>query len=404
VRWWVLALLAACYSPRAIDAHCARCQDITTCPNGEPCVDGFCQQTPGQCANEHDSGIDSPKVIDAPPGCFGVDAPPFRTMCIPVEVVVPETVTLTTVITTGGVVNSCTYVDKSDPARELCVIAADNIDVMTDYKAVGSRPLVLLARKTLTIAQSGILELAGHASDAPASPITPAGANETSCTGDAGGPANGPLGAGGGAGGSFATRGGAGGANGSGIATTGDAPIMNPPLRGGCRGGDGGNNTTSGGGFGGNSGGAIYLLATMMTIDGQINASGGGGRGVAIPGAGGGGGGSGGMILMWSAAPIALGTSARVFAIGGGGGLGGSTQSGQIGDDPGGPTDPATATPTTLGPSAGGGGTVDADGNPGVQGTTTSGPNGGGGGGGGVGFIRAMPPMQPSEKIAPPPG
>jgi hypothetical protein len=403
VRCWLLAALTACYSPRPLDSHCARCNPDVACLNGESCIDGRCQTATGVCDGELDGGIDGDPNVDART-CFGVEAVPFHEMCIPMGQDLAPMVTLPSMIQTGGVSADCTYVDQADPGRmkpALCVIAADRITIDNTVRVIGTRPLVLLARTSLSITATGILDVAGHAADN----TSPAGANEPACSQLAGGPVVGSSGAGGGPGGTFRSQGGAGGPNGGGVVVSAPAVSGGPLLlRGGCRGGNGGVNGTANGGISGHSGGVVYLLSPSFDIAGTINASGGAGRGSAASGAGGAGGGSGGMILLWSTKAITLASTAQIFAVGGGGGSGGPNGgTGAAGDDPDGPTSPATSTPVGGGPGAGGSGSLGAPGNAGTGGIVASGPNGGGGGGGGVGYIGVTPQAQPSSQFAPPP-
>ena len=153
---------------------------------------------------------------------------------------------------------------------DVCVVAGTDVNI-NSVRAVGARPLAIIASGTITI--NDILDVSSS-SGKPG-----AGANAASCTSADGSASNG--GAGGGAGGSF---GGAGGDAGDGLGATGGAAaaaITPPAVRGGCPGGSGGKGTGVIG-PGGDGGGAVYLIARgqiQIASGAHITASGAGGAG-----------------------------------------------------------------------------------------------------------------------------
>jgi hypothetical protein len=258
-------------------------------------------------------------------------------------------------------------------------------------QAVGSRPLVVFASDTITIATQ--LDVASRATRSGA------GAPSTLCNPPTA--ATGGQTGGGGAGGTFGTQGGDGGAGSSGGAsgTPGRASMRDSQLptvlRAGCTGGVGGS-TANAGGMPGAGGGAVYLVAkNRITINGFINASGAPGLG-GNPVAGGGGGGSGGMIVLY--APTITGNGGVLVANGGGAGGGGGTSNvGGTGSEP----SPQMPAMIASGGTGGAGGGVGGNGFAGTTNATTgangspTAATGGGGGGGGAGFIRAN--VMPSQ-------
>lgn len=272
----------------------------------------------------------------------------------------------------------------------LCVLAGTSVTYTNalPFRAVGTRPLVIVAATTLTI------ETYLTVSSLDAS--TGAGASTASCmdrngAGDVGG-------GGGGAGGSFGGRGGNGGtgdtdmtAGFDGDATGGVAVAAAAPtaIRAGCWGSNGGSGGSGQIGIGGWGGGAIYLIAGQsITLNASIYAVGQGGSGGAFQ-AGGGGGGSGGLIGLDAPTVVVMN---RLNANGGSGGEAGGPGSarGQAGT--------AAASDNTR--TAGGAGiTTGGDGGAGSgidpvsmqiidDGVTGGGSgDGGGGGGGGAGYV-----------------
>lgn len=258
-----------------------------------------------------------------------------------------------------------------DPGiSKFCVIAGTSvqIDAGRTLGASGPRPLVVLSTAQLGI--DGVLDVASHINTPQHSGP---GADSPLChTGT-------PAGTyGGGWGGSFGTKGGNGGAANGAIAGTTLVPTT---LQGGCKGSDGAGNP----GKLGHGGGAVYLIATSISVNGTITASGESGASTPNNSAGGGGGGSGGMIVF-DTPMLSIAPTAQIFANGGGGGEGTGGNTGKDGID-------------ALGPGAGGvggsGGSTGGDGGAGGFGTTggnngTAGDatdQGGGGGGGGAGVI-----------------
>jgi len=209
-----------------------------------------------------------------------------------------------------------------------------------------------------------------------------------------------PESSGGGSGGSFGGSGGNGQkADSNKTPKAGPAATSFPPvLRAGCPGSAGSLPVpATDSGKPGDGGGAVSVIAAVVHLDGQINASGAAGIAGAASKVGGGGGGSGGMIVIDSPS-IMPGTSFALFANGGGGGQGGAGPGGQNagagknGSESTGPATPAAGgnNLSTAGGIGGSGsaGTGSKDGVPGGTGNLP-GNAGGGGGGGGAGFIRA---------------
>jgi len=276
-----------------------------------------------------------------------------------------------------------------------CFVVATDITVNATT-VVGSRPLVLFATGSITVADN--LDVSSHQASGT---VTGPGANPSACGTYSTAPGVASTdGSGGGAGGTFRTQGGNGG-TGNGSGANGGLPIainsVPTVLRGGCpgqRGADGVSGGGNNGGLGGNGGGALYLVAgdTITITSGKtINASGGGGTALANPDsghyAGGGGGGSGGMIVLFANTFAVSG--AQLMTNGGGGSAGADDNS--IG---GSGNDPSTTSPTQGG-SGGSGSGAGGSGGRGF-GSTTAVANGGtgnssneagGGGGGGGGYI-----------------
>ncbi|HET9626871.1 MAG TPA: hypothetical protein VFP84_36175 [Kofleriaceae bacterium] len=287
----------------------------------------------------------------------------------------------------------------NDQKANYCVIAGNAVILAStqSIRGYGSKPLVLLATRNMDI--EGTVDVSSNRNPDPII-ARGAGANPAVCTGGVA-----PTGSGGGFGGSFGGKGGAGETvigGGGGIGGTPADPLTSLPavLRGGCSGSAGGN---TGGGAAGIGGGAVALVASQISLNGKVNASGGGGKGGAANQVGGGGGGAGGMIIL-DADPTKIGGTGLVFANGGGGGQGGSPGGGHDGDDGGESAAPATA--ATGG--AGTGGKDGGSGGTGSFGTSLVGrigsgsqnQGGGGGGGGGAGFVHA-PTLNPAN-VAPP--
>jgi hypothetical protein len=317
--------------------------------------------------------IDVPDELPLCQGKYGRDSAGLVRLCLPEQP--PATWLEASPINTGTQNPSCTFV-INQAGKDLCVIAARNITITATIRAIGGRPLVLIAQDTLRVEPGATVNLVGGA-----------GSDEKACPGNIGGATN-MGGGGGGAGGGYATRGASGGNGGVGAGGTSAGPEAVPTtLRGGCNGGTGGEGAASQtGGNAGISGGAVYLIAgTLLEVQGTINASGEGGHGGG-PLAGGGGGGSGGYIGL--DAPTIQLVNARLVANGGGGGAGGGSAST---GNPGQTADPAGVVPypSPGGTGTGGGGDGGRGGNRNQvsQGGNNS-ASGGGGGGGGTGHIR----------------
>jgi hypothetical protein len=430
-KWLGLAVLVAlasgCYSkseafPCTTDDQCGpagRCElsfgnvcsfPNANCPSGRAfgtLGGGQSDQCVGDSQQQHDGGVDVP--IDSPP----IDSPPIDALvCYGTGIV---KVCFASAPTDPQTFSDQTL-DTDDPAmcataatggNGYCVVVATTIMVNGTLRAAGSKPLVLIASDSLTIAGGGLIDASSRRSRAVGAPEKGAGAdaNTTICV--AGTPASNR---GGGAGGSFTGAGGTGGNGSAANAGTPGTPATPPitALRGGCPGQDGQNTA----GSGGHGGGAVYLIAgTRIDIGGNgINVGGeaGGGGTQGPSGGGGGGGGAGGMIGL-DAPTVMLTGSASVVANGAGGGEGGSggnTTSGENGTD-------AITTGAARGGNQntgsggdGGNGSAGAAAGPGMPGTngTPAGGNngGGGGGGGGAGIIIAPAGTNFGTKASPP--
>ncbi|HEY0988196.1 MAG TPA: hypothetical protein VGD80_14125 [Kofleriaceae bacterium] len=373
---WICMALSACFRP-SYD-HTA-CGPGGTCPEGFTCRNQFCESGNPPDDASIDASVDASAVLDAPP-----DAPPdaavcfgsFVNVCLQVAPSAPVVITSPTTIDTS-ISSMCMPVASGTDA---CVLAGTTISITATLRAIGPRPLVLLASESITIGASGSVDVASHRG---AVPETGAAADFTGC------PAGTAPGLrAGGAGGSFTGAGGTGG-----MSVTGGnggvpgTPIVGPVtgLRGGCSGQDGDGSMHGNRGHGG---GAVLLIA-VGAIDhaGVIIAAGEGGTGASANASGAGGGGAGGMIVL--DAP-AISGSGLILANGGGGGEGaGNTTPGENGADPTG-TGPALGGdgPTGNG-GRGGNGSAGAAGGPGSNGVDGTSQGGGGGGGGGAGVIRA---------------
>lgn len=279
-----------------------------------------------------------------------------------------------------------------------CVVAADVMVLDAAVTAIGARPLVLVARTSLTVHHR--IDVGSHRATA----VIGAGADPESCAVGV------PAGPGaGGAGGSFAAAGGAGGASGAGATGGQPANAIDQTslvtLRGGCPGAPGGSGA---GGAGGHGGGAVGLVAGVrIDIAGPgIIATGESGAGGSSGSAGGGGGGAGGSIFL--DAPTITG-NAPLLASGGGGAEGASqSNAGAPGREPTG----ADAAEGGRGNSAAGGDggrgsspeltCAGESGSAGAANTSSSGAGGGGGGGGGGGRIEATNTIDLTGPASPP--
>ncbi len=341
---------------------------------------------PPQLRDGGGSNVDRDAAGDGPPAdaqqCFG--SGPF-TVCLATLPIAPATLPAT--LDTGTSVECANSQPPGwAPAQPAaCFVIGTDVTIggSGTIAVTGSRPLVVIATGTLTIA--GTLDAAtrnvtnpktGPASAAgPCNPFTqvPGG--------------NVPGAAGGGAGGSFVDEGGHGGSSG---ANAGGAPgvaLAAPTtLRGGCAGQPGSKPTFNDTVDPGPGGGAVYLVAgTAIAFEptGLIDVSGAAGVTGGV-GTGGSGGGSGGMLVLY--APVIGATGGALMANGGGGtSAGDSADPGMSGHDP---SESAPTTPAL-------GALYLVDGGNGAAATTaatsaTASPGvSGGGGGGGIGYIRA---------------
>jgi hypothetical protein len=275
---------------------------------------------------------------------------------------------------------------------EVCALVHASIEIAAaaTLRAVGKRPLVLAAARSISVL--GTIDVSSVLGK-PAG----AGADPQRCTSPIV-----PGGGAGGAGGSFGGTGGTGGASGAGNA---GAPAPPPvatvtEIRGGCAGGRGGASSLQQ--IPGTGGGAVYLAAKeQIVVDGRINASGAGGAGgttAMLSGTGGAGGGAGGLIGLDAPAITGGGT---LFANGGGagGGAGPFNQATAGGESP----DAKSAGLGGTGSARGGDGSVGMSpaGARGSDGGGTGGGGGGGGGGAGVIYVRGT--LSVSGAISPPP-
>jgi hypothetical protein len=278
---------------------------------------------------------------------------------------------------------------KTTGQPDSCVIVAESIQVPATTTVTGSRPLVLVATGTITIA--GALDLSSRQGIVELGPA----ANWGLCPAPT--PPGGAAAGGGGPGGSFQFAGGNGGNGNAGTGSTASPEVTAPNiLRGGCSG-------TKGAGLlvgeAGASGGVAYLVAAVsIQVTGSINASGAGADAGGVL-AGGSGGGSGGMIVLWAPA---IDASGRIVANGGGGSAGGDNNTvGDAGNDP----DPSTPNVQPDGGNPGGRGGGGGKGYAAPAAATSGGignslEEAGGGGGGGGGFIRSNQPL--TGVISPP--
>lgn len=287
----------------------------------------------------------------------------------------------------------------------VCLIAAQSIEVGGTLRVRGSRPLVLWSASTISIRKSSVLDIRSVDGLGP-------GANDDDCplTDGTFDQSTDTLVGTGGCGGPFGSAGGNAGDGNAVNEVTVSVDCSNQTLtldrvRGGCAGGSGGLVAGFNMPNGGSAAGGVYLMAaTSITVAGMIDARGTpgtGGPGVTEAFAGGGGGGSGGLIGL--DAPKVVLDDAVLNALGGGGasgaGLSGGVKFGIPGEDS--TLDPptnATSTASIVGLNFGGasgmaGGNVESDQT-----------GGGGGGGGGAGYIVVLSAdvQLGSAQIAPP--
>lgn len=279
-----------------------------------------------------------------------------------------------------------------------CIVAGTRIEIPAEVtvRAVGARPLVLLASGDITI--DGTVDVSSSREvvipPQAAEAIGAGGGQFKGCQPFRRAPEGRPDGGGAGAGGTFTALGGAGGDGNYDVIPARDLGGLTPfnpepiptVLRPGCRGQDGaGAALGAKGGRGGPAGGAVYVASkTSITINGIIAANGAGGMGGGAQ-IGGGGGGSGGMIALEAPTVARNGT---LVANGGGGGEGGIFAAGEVLGASG-----ADGRRDTLF-AAGGASAVPGKGGDGGARARPGGEDGtftdeaGAGGGGGVGYIR----------------
>ncbi len=386
MRAWVslAGLCAACYHPASERADCAISCATAPCPGDLVCgAQQLCHAaSDGDCPGG--SGADAAATIDAPP-----DGPPGTTCygdgLMRLCVLPPMTdLNITTAMTIDT--SSCANLFGNTHGT-VCVMAARSVTIAANVTVQGTYPLLLLGTDALTVASGGTLEAASHT--AATNDVIGAGARAT-CSwaigngkGNTGGVA---LGASGGAGGSFGAAGGGGGASNTFLGASAQQATSSTSVVGGCAGGSGGVSGGNGGPAGGAGGGAIYLVTGgTLSISGTINASGAGGHRAGI-GNGGAGGGAGGFVGL--DAKIYSASTATIFAVGGGGSCGGSTNAaGSTGPEATGPAATGACADTGFGGSGGTGGV--GAGGPGGVGSSDGASlwGGGGGGGGGAGII-----------------
>jgi len=325
-----------------------------------------------------DGSVDGPPA-DAAPNCFGAAPHIICTGAAPAGVLSQAPTTALTLTYLTSTCNTGEIINPGNGGPEVCVhdYTSVSLNSISRIRAEGSRPLVILSSGDIQI--DGAIEVVGDLAAGgsfPGCPTAPAG-------GSSGG------GGGGGAGGSFRTTGGnggdvsGGGSGGDAVAGTATAPAF---LRGGCPGGSGGNEGGVTGGAAGRGGGAVYLLAAgRLVINGRVNASGAGGAHGGNGRSGGGGGGSGGMIVLFGGTGITVDPGAQLWANGGGGG--GGSDAGNPGGD--GTLSTGPGTPGAGGVGGASGATSGGAGNLATQpgASATNGNKAGGGGGGGGGWI-----------------
>ena len=377
------------------------CSTDGACPDGWSCSKPANVCTPDGIAGGVDGGVDSgvhgtpDGSVDAPASrCFGTA--PF-TICLTQRPAMPRNLSGTIDTLKSALCDASTTAGSN-----YCVIIATTIVVNGKLRAIGSRPLVLIASDTITV--NDTIDVGSGVLDSNPGAGSPSSACATGAS---------PGTRGGGAGGSFAGAGGAGG-KGSTVSNTDVGGAGGKPgtavkgtitmIRGGCPGQSGNANSFAAG----RGGGAVYLIAgTSIDIgrNGSILAAGEGGTS-GDPREGGDGGGSGGMIGL-DAPMVTCSSCGVILANGGGGGEGGgSTNSGFPGGDS-----------IDILAAVGGAGSADlgwdgGDGSAGLSGGTGAsglpgtvdmggGAGAGGGGGGGAGLILAPASANLGTQVSP---
>ena len=392
------------------------CTDNASCGPGGTCeTNGFCSFPDSTCPSGRRFGdLGGPNgqcAGDVPPDA-GPDVPPpdarvcFGTAPFTVCFTAPPTgaidVSMPTTFNTDtgtviGTLLTCTT--PMSGGTGYCVLAADTINIGAPLRAIGMKPLVLVAATSISVPAAGSIDVGSHRMGLMDS--LGAGADSTAGCNAGTSPVSANGTSGGGAGGSFSGAGGTGGngGNGGGAAGTRGSTINSvATVRGGCPGQEGAGNMK---GARGHGGGAVFLIAgNTITVGGTISAGGEGGGGATGMDSGGGGGGAGGMIGFDAATIMFTGT---LIANGGGGAQGsGNTANGNPGGD-------ATSTSAAAGGSggstvggnggAGSAGIAAGGGTAGFDGSATNG-GGGGGGGGGAGLIKG-PPASLATNVSP---
>lgn len=281
-----------------------------------------------------------------------------------------------------------------------CIVMATRLEIPAEVtvRAVGARPLALLASGDIVIDGTLDVSSAREVVEPPQSPelIGAGGGTFKGCQSFRRDPEARPDGGAAGAGGTFTALGGAGGDGNYDVvrdrALGGLTPFDPEPsptaLRPGCRGQDGaGTAPGAKGGRGGPAGGAVYVASkTSITVNGTVAANGAGGMGGSAQ-VGGGGGGAGGMIVLEAPSVARNGT---LVANGGGGGEGGIFAGGIVlgasGEDGRRNTTFAAGGASSAPGKGGDGGALLHPG--GEDGTFTD--EAGAGGGGAVGLIRVV--------------
>lgn len=293
-----------------------------------------------------------------------------------------------------------------------------DLTIMATATVHGDASAMLASQSSLMIASTGSIDVAAKGL-VPGPGGFAGGTFRTAGAGCGGGGAPAGTGTsgdtgqteGGGGGGGFGTGGAVGGSGGGGPGAAGSAAGCGAALDTFLVGGSGGGGAdTSGsvpGPFGGGGGGALQLTAMgQLRIDGVINLGGGGGRTAEGNGRDGAGGGSGGALFL-EAPAVSVGTSAGVFANGGGGGSaspGGNACAGPLAED--GKASLVPAAGSSCATAAGGAGTAGSTAATAGASTLSDGDGGGGGGLGRI-VVRTLATQTPaigSTRLSPAPG
>ncbi|MBA3541121.1 MAG: hypothetical protein H0T79_16030 [Deltaproteobacteria bacterium] len=379
--------ITGCYRPAAI-GDCEIGCESGACPTGLSCgADRLCFANGGPACNDVtlDAGSDA-AIVDGSdvPTCIGS----FVQVCFRMPLVLPDlqlVATLDTDSTSGCLDDATVFTVPADP--KACVVAGQNVTVTGAVRAVGSRPLIIVALGELHFDAALDVSTNRGANVGPGVVASAVDCNTNGITGSS----TTTIGGGGGAGGTFQGRGGMGGGGDVNGQKGGASSAMLPAptiLGPGCKGGNGGDkflNSTHLGGTGGLPGGVIALIASTITVEpGVVIAAGGGGGEAGADAAGGGGGGAGGLIVFDAQS---ITNNGRVQANGGGGASGSAIGgAGAVGGNGG--TNIALGGDSGLSSNDGNGGTGSISSNlTGAPGFMAQADQSGGGGGGGAGFI-----------------